>query len=318
MAWKLANTQYIIISTLLIVTYIPKNDIYLGWRDVGCSQHYIFGYNTFYTQRYNGSLDVKLKGRKSLLTREEIRNSLYLEGDVYVAIIDDFKAFSAFQTIHEKSSEDVAGVESLVRVSKENKPASLSEFFCKYQTRYEEANLNVVLYCLHLRNFAISQYKDMKLFFNITPKSLEIVSSDKERMDLVSLLPSILGVSHSSLVAEITESASIDSKLFTLGLEEYRQRGWQFAVDDYGMDESNLKRISDVKPKYVKIDRSLIRRHIEDNQFDLEKQIKKIRKGNVHIIMEGVENEQEWKSVKKITFDLVQGFYFSMPTIFSK
>jgi len=84
------------------------------------------------------------------------------------------------------------------------------------------------------------------------------------------------------------------------------------------MDESNLKRISDVKPKYVKIDRSLIRRHIEDNQFDLEKQIKKIRKGNVHIIMEGVENEQEWKSVKKITFDLVQGFYFSMPTIFSK
>ncbi|SQD77819.1 protein of unknown function [Moritella yayanosii] len=35
MAWKLANIQYIITSTLLIAIYITSNNIYLGVRNVG-------------------------------------------------------------------------------------------------------------------------------------------------------------------------------------------------------------------------------------------------------------------------------------------
>jgi EAL domain-containing protein (putative c-di-GMP-specific phosphodiesterase class I) len=66
-------------------------------------------------------------------------------------------------------------------------------------------------------------------------------------------------VDPSRLQIELIESApEIDVGLLVRNLNDLRQSGVRFALDDFGVGHANLRLLSIVRPEIVKIDRSLL------------------------------------------------------------
>ena len=120
------------------------------------------------------------------------------------------------------------------------------------------------------------------------------------------------------IVIEITESAMIvDMERTTEHLTAIRKLGFKIAIDDFGTGFSSLAYLKHFSIDYIKIDKSFVD-NIEDNQKDVEilKTIIVLSKAiDAKVIIEGVEREKQYKIVKELGADCIQGYYFYKPIL---
>jgi EAL domain-containing protein (putative c-di-GMP-specific phosphodiesterase class I) len=117
---------------------------------------------------------------------------------------------------------------------------------------------------------------------------------------------------------EITESVPLEHfELVMSVLGEVRSRGGiHLVIDDLGAGYSNLKRIADLEPRIVKLDRELIA------DLDRSKRQQQLVKSVVHlctelsakVIAEGVETEGELEALLDTGTHFAQGFLFARPS----
>lgn len=124
------------------------------------------------------------------------------------------------------------------------------------------------------------------------------------------------GVCSSSVCIELTESGFLDANPhFTSvwnGLKEY---GILLALDDFGTGYSNLHCLSDLKPAYVKLDRSFMSKALSrDYEYQLLEHIVQMAHTlGLHVCAEGIENEDELAMVRGVGPDYIQGYFFGKP-----
>ncbi|MDP9349498.1 MAG: EAL domain-containing protein, partial [Gemmatimonadota bacterium] len=128
-----------------------------------------------------------------------------------------------------------------------------------------------------------------------------------------------LGVEHPErVVLEITERTAItDYPKFQGYLDEFRQRGFRFAVDDAGSGYAGLGSIANLSPDFIKLDISLIS-NIDASfmkQNLVETMVQFANDQGIQVIAEGVEREEEYETVKQIGVHLTQGFFFHAPQL---
>jgi EAL domain-containing protein (putative c-di-GMP-specific phosphodiesterase class I)/GGDEF domain-containing protein len=126
-----------------------------------------------------------------------------------------------------------------------------------------------------------------------------------------------LGVEHPErIVLEITERTAItDYPKFVGYLNEFRERGFRFAVDDAGSGYAGLGSIANLSPDFIKLDISLIA-GIDTNfmkQNLVETMVSFANDHGIKVIAEGVEREEEFAAVKRLGVHLTQGFLFHNP-----
>jgi EAL domain-containing protein (putative c-di-GMP-specific phosphodiesterase class I)/GGDEF domain-containing protein len=118
------------------------------------------------------------------------------------------------------------------------------------------------------------------------------------------------------IVLEITERTAItDYPKFQGYLQEFRERGFRFAVDDAGSGYAGLGSIANLAPDFIKLDISLIS-GIDANfmkQNLVETMVSFANEHGIQVIAEGVEREEEWETVKQLGVHLTQGFLFHKP-----
>ncbi len=152
--------------------------------------------------------------------------------------------------------------------------------------------------------------KDQLLFMNTDPLVI-----DTEGFEKLEFLKDSL-VTPRQLCFEITERTCIKnfSSLKT-GLEYFKSQGIQIAIDDVGEGYSSLKAIAELKPKFLKIDISLVRNiDTDDIKQSLVSVIRDIAiKLNSHIIAEGIETPQEHETLLKLGIEYGQGYLFARP-----
>jgi EAL domain-containing protein (putative c-di-GMP-specific phosphodiesterase class I) len=99
-------------------------------------------------------------------------------------------------------------------------------------------------------------------------------------------------------------------------LSEVRARGGvHLVVDDLGAGYSNLKRIADLEPKVVKLDRELIAAiHQSKRQCQLIAGVVKlcVDLGAV-VVAEGIETGDEYAALRDTGVHYAQGFLFARP-----
>ncbi|HYW07651.1 MAG TPA: EAL domain-containing protein [Longimicrobium sp.] len=127
-----------------------------------------------------------------------------------------------------------------------------------------------------------------------------------------------LGVEHPErIVLEITERTAItDYPKFQGYLQEFRERGFRFAVDDAGSGYAGLGSIANLSPDFIKLDISLIS-GIDTNfmkQNLVETMVSFANDHGIKVIAEGVEREEEYEAVKRLGVHLTQGFLFHHPS----
>ncbi len=117
------------------------------------------------------------------------------------------------------------------------------------------------------------------------------------------------------VVIEITERTAIkDYPKFRNQLSAFREAGFRFAVDDAGSGYAGLGSIANLEPDFIKLDISLIN-CIDENfikQNLVETMVRFANDQGAQVIAEGVENEDEFETVKSLGVHFIQGFYLHL------
>ncbi len=160
-----------------------------------------------------------------------------------------------------------------------------------------------------IREIAVPLSAGRPLFLNVHPQELHeswIVRADDPIF------------SHDNvLFLEVTEAMPLTEHELCMGvLAELRSRcNIELVVDDLGAGYSNLKRILDLEPKVIKLDRELIVR-LDRNQRQQRFVASIVRMCvdlGATVVAEGIETEDEFSALRDTGVHYGQGFLFARP-----
>lgn len=159
----------------------------------------------------------------------------------------------------------------------------------------------------------VSKYDMKKLGMNYIDVNLSVAQCMRsDIVDKIHFLESKYAVKRSNIKMEITETylgEAMDDIIFRL-----TDMGYDFALDDYGTGYSNIHRILELPLRIIKIDKSLVEGMKTEAGFTILKStIEMLHNVNFKIIVEGVEDEEQYLKLKEIGADYIQGYYFSKP-----
>jgi EAL domain-containing protein (putative c-di-GMP-specific phosphodiesterase class I) len=154
---------------------------------------------------------------------------------------------------------------------------------------------------------------DGKIFLNLSPAAV----SDPDFLG-----PAFLeqvarsGLSPDRIVLEITERTYVVyQELFREVLARFRQQKFRIAVDDVGTGYSSLASLADIEPDYLKFDTVFVRgidSHPTKQEL-LDALLSFARKMHTQVIAEGIENEEELKTLRALRVPFGQGFLLGRP-----
>ncbi|HEC15131.1 MAG TPA: EAL domain-containing protein [Sedimenticola sp.] len=119
-----------------------------------------------------------------------------------------------------------------------------------------------------------------------------------------------------NVVFEINEKVAIANyELFRSSLKDYSDIGIVHASDDVGTGYSDLERIMELQPGFMKVDISLVRDlHNSHIKQEIIKAMVSLAKGlNSEIVAEGIESAEEFEALKTLGVTYGQGYLFGRP-----
>jgi EAL domain-containing protein (putative c-di-GMP-specific phosphodiesterase class I) len=160
-----------------------------------------------------------------------------------------------------------------------------------------------------IRDVAFARGAGQRLFVNVHPD--ELASRWLVRPD------DPLNYHDNQVFLEITESAAFEYFDLCRGvLRELTARtDVSLVVDDFGAGHSNLKRVLDLEPEVVKLDRELVRElHKNRRQQILVRSVVQLCKElGASVVAEGIETLEELLAVRDAGCDYAQGYLLARP-----
>jgi len=221
-----------------------------------------------------------------------------------------------FQPIISLKNGAVIGLEALSRgLCKENNTIiSPLDMFQKAREQHEHINLDRLCRKKAMESFhSLPRMNDLILFLNLEASIFQELDESKPLFTCCSAQN--YNIKPGSVVVELVESKIENLNNLERIIKRYKDAGILVALDDFGAEYSNLKRIVLAKPDIIKIDRSLIHKASEDHyQRSIISSIKELSdKIGSLTLAEGVEREDDIHVCYELGIDLFQGFYFSKP-----
>jgi PAS domain S-box-containing protein len=221
--------------------------------------------------------------------------------DRIAAIIRQQSFSPVFQPIVELASNEVVGYEALTRFTDGSNP----------EVVFTEANavgLGVEMETAALRA-ALSAAEAL-------PGSAWLnLNASAELILAIEPLRTVLGASRRRLVLEVTEHTAItDFSAFRAAMEALGPKV-EFAVDDAGTGFASLRHIVELRPTFVKLDRSLMAGLESDNarQAMIVGLCHFAHVTGCRLIVEGIETESELTVLRDLSIELGQGYLLGRP-----
>ncbi len=151
------------------------------------------------------------------------------------------------------------------------------------------------------------------LFFNNHPAECEDFDALlAELAELRGCYPNL------KLVFEVHESAVTDLKVMAKVRDDLKRMGISLAYDDFGAGQARLLELVDVPPDYLKFDISLIRGldSRDSPKYRLLSSLNNLISDlGIRTLAEGIETEVSAALCREIGIDLLQGYYYSRPSL---
>lgn len=128
-------------------------------------------------------------------------------------------------------------------------------------------------------------------------------------------LEALVGSADRPIVVEITEHDLIDDYAAVRAAAAALGSGVRLAVDDAGVGVANFGHIIELRPDFVKLDMSLVRRV----NVDLGRQALVVamrhfaRTAGCRLIAEGIETDEEARALRQLGVEFGQGYWFGRP-----
>lgn len=218
---------------------------------------------------------------------------------------------SLFQPILDMDSGQVHGYEGLIRGPSDSmlhSPLSLLK-------ASEQAGLRteMELLCIEVLvgDFA-NLVPEGNLFLNLSPQLLRDASTFERLMSIFSANQ----LKPDRAVIELTENGGPE-ELPDIGasLETYREQGLRFALDDLGEGYSSLRRWSEHRPHFVKIDKHFTSGINQDPvKLHFVRSLQQIAiNSGARLIAEGIETRAEFTVMRDLGISLGQGYFIGRP-----
>lgn len=113
---------------------------------------------------------------------------------------------------------------------------------------------------------------------------------------------------------EITESSVAENKEMMLNeVKKFRSNGYQVWMDDFGSAYSSLNTLKDFEFDEIKLDMGFLRPFTQRSQRIAASVIDMAKGLGIHTLAEGVENEEQFRYLRNVGCEKVQGYYFGKP-----
>jgi EAL domain-containing protein (putative c-di-GMP-specific phosphodiesterase class I) len=217
--------------------------------------------------------------------------------------------YHVYQPIYHLFEWQVLGFEAFFRSELYLNPEHVFQLAMKTNNLYE---LDILSVFKSISSF-YDQYKvDKKLLFvNVFPSTL----LNPDFFSFLDHLLNQLTINCHQIVLEINESKKIeDMNSFCKAVSQLRNFGFLIAIDDVGKGNSDLQKIIELEPDFIKLDRYF--------SVDLSKSNKKQRlirflldfsKDHSQIILEGIEKPEDLATAKALGISIAQGFLLGKP-----
>lgn len=216
-----------------------------------------------------------------------------------------------YQPILHSETLKVVGLEALVRIKDDGRLIHPKEFIDYIEDTAYLGDFEALVISKSLRN--IERF-GLPISVNLSPKyiaNLEIFELLHRFFQKLQSLPQPLWI-------EITE------RTFVQNLSEERLRTYlnrlellnvRVGIDDFGTGYSFLNYLRILPVDFIKIDRTFIRDILVDRRTYLivENLLSLAKKLDIKVIAEGIEKEEEYRVLRDLKCDYVQGFLFCKP-----
>lgn len=252
---------------------------------------------------------------------DRYKRKLYISKALHNAVNEDFKGFQVFyQPVVDASTYMLTGAEALMRFSIKKEGVDECEYISpvEFIPVLEETGLIIPAGRWILEQSAKQcsiwneHVKDFRV--NINVSYIQVMKSDvfsdiMSVIDKYLLQPSCIGI-------ELTESGYLDSSThFNHLWRKLKDNGVYVILDDFGTGYSNLHCLSDLKPNYIKIDRTFTLKALK-NKYDYKLMtyiIDMAHSLGLKLCIEGVETSDDLRQLRQSGADYIQGYLFGKP-----
>lgn len=218
-------------------------------------------------------------------------------------------------------TEEVIGFESLVRWnSKSLGIVSPSEFI-----PIAESSGLIIPIGKYIINESFRRCKELTLKnnkkFKMAINLSEVQIRDEDIVSFISESLKLYDLSAEYIEFEITESIIMKSAEKNIStLEKLKKLGVSLALDDFGTGYSSLSYLRTLPIDVLKIDKSFIDGIVieEKSEYIINSIVELSHYLSLLVVAEGVETKEQLDFLKKISCDVIQGYYFSRPVEFDE
>jgi EAL domain-containing protein (putative c-di-GMP-specific phosphodiesterase class I) len=220
---------------------------------------------------------------------------------------------SAFQPIYDSHAGELFGHEALLRPSLGGELASSPEFALSYAEQSGRlVQFDRVSRTLHILNFRQIYAENGLLFLNVHPKLLMTVNAHGKIFERILHANS---VPTDRVVIEIQEGLIEHDKQLKEAIDNYRDRGYRIAIDNFGNAQSHIDRLWKFSPDFVKFDLSVIQQAETNDRVRkaLPSLIKIVRDLGGQPVVTGIETQGQLDIAIEAGSSLLQGFFLGKP-----
>jgi len=247
------------------------------------------GENTFFVFEENLEKDV----RNHISLKEQLAKILKERGFLLFA-----------QPYFLTTNKEISGAEILLRISHNGNIESIANVIEFLET----SGL-----ILKVEDYLFEEIK--KFVKNVRiPLSINISSKSLASPDILSKLRELREYFDYPFICEITERLFMEKSAIEK-VNKIKELDIKIAIDDFGTGYSSLSYIENLPVDIIKIDISFIKRMLNEPRVlaIVQTIIDLAKKLNIKTIAEGVENEDEFRILRLLMCDYVQGYYLSKP-----
>lgn len=251
---------------------------------------------------------------------ERATNGLLRESDQsFSSSYGPFVLRTGFQPIFSQNARGglkLEAFEALIRPFKNAEPVTPAQFFAMVQ-RSDATAVERLCRRLHLANMSANRDQGVLLFLNINPQHFP--SYPDMLADAEALAREVLdaGLHATQVVCEIVEKEAASRGLLVALVEALREHHFKIAIDDYGADDSDLERLTLLRPDIVKFDGLWVQRFLETPEgFTLLRtMVRQFRDNGIMTLFEGLEEHWQVAACRELGVRLLQGFVLARPQL---
>lgn len=217
-----------------------------------------------------------------------------------------------YQPIVSLTNGEVYGYEALSRISNNELQMNIEQMFRAADRTNKSWELETLCRTRALEGYAHNDTRK-RLFLNVNSN---IIYDEKFGKGFTTSRLKEYGLDSNNIIFEITERVAVlDKDAFLVSIDHYKHQDYGIAIDDAGAGYSGLNIIAAVRPNFIKLDMNLVRSIDKDEikQLLCKAFADFCQSAGINLIAEGIETEEELKTLIRLGVDFGQGYFLGMP-----